>query len=183
MFLPIPFFKGSNGNSTNGGIKEDEIINLTHYGDDSDDSVKSIPLASSPKADKSSASKRSRSRFEIVLFIVNLNQLTFVSTPQKTFLVVNTFESLAKLKSQAVENEKVKVASEQEKVSKEVAIKKSKLHANTQKGSTRPTILKAVKSFCFYFYRLRKFYNKKLKNIFNEEPRLGSMIFQEKNNS
>lgn len=167
LFLTIPFLKGSNGNSTNGGSKEDEIINLTHYGDDSsDDSVKSIPLAAPPKADKSSASKRSRSRFEIVLFVVHLNQVSFDSIPQKTFLVVNTFESLAKLKSQAFENEKVKVASKQEKVSKEVAIKKSKLHANTQTGSTRPTILKVVKSFCFYFYRLRKFHNKKVEKHF-----------------
>lgn len=67
-FVTISILKGSNGNSTNGEIKEDEIINLTHYGDDSDDSVKSIPLASLPKAEKPSASKRSRSRFVTALF-------------------------------------------------------------------------------------------------------------------
>lgn len=51
------------GNSLANGVeeadKEDEIINLTHYGDDSDDSVKSIPMTTSPAH---VVSRRSRSR-------------------------------------------------------------------------------------------------------------------------
>lgn len=58
MFINQIKDSNGNGNSTNGAVKEDEIINLTHYGDDSDESVKSIPM--SPVA----TSSRQRSRFE-----------------------------------------------------------------------------------------------------------------------
>ena len=57
---------GSNGNSSNGGgNKEDEIINLTHYGEDSDDSVRSIPVSASPE-EKPTSSRQSRSRFVLI---------------------------------------------------------------------------------------------------------------------
>lgn len=59
--------EGSNGSSNNGENKEDEIINLTlaQYGDDSDDSVKSIPVTASSAPEKQSTSRRSRSRFDL----------------------------------------------------------------------------------------------------------------------
>lgn len=53
----------SNGNASNGGgNNEDEVINLTHYGEDSDDSVRSITVATSSAAEKQGVSSRSRSR-------------------------------------------------------------------------------------------------------------------------
>lgn len=55
-----PFHSGSNGNP-NGDVKADEIINLTHA-DDSDDSVRSIPVTTTPPPQKLHASARSRSR-------------------------------------------------------------------------------------------------------------------------
>ncbi|CRL03856.1 CLUMA_CG016986, isoform A [Clunio marinus] len=56
--------KGSNGSSSNGATKDDnDVINLTHCGDDSDDSVKSIPVNTVPSSLKhSSRSPRSRKR-------------------------------------------------------------------------------------------------------------------------
>lgn len=57
MFINQIKDSNGNGNSAKAGDKEDEIINLTHYGDDSDESVKSIPM--SPVASAS----RQRSRF------------------------------------------------------------------------------------------------------------------------
>jgi Surp module len=54
--------KGSNGNSTNGGGKEDEIHSV---GDSDDDSVKSIPVASSSS---SAPPKETRSRSRFVIF-------------------------------------------------------------------------------------------------------------------
>lgn len=78
MFLIFISHKGSNGNS-NGVAKEDEIINLTEYGGDSDDSVKSIPIKSmTPVKDKASSSRRSRSRFVCsALYRPNLIYLAF----------------------------------------------------------------------------------------------------------
>lgn len=64
-FILITLLKGSNGSSNNGENKEDEIINLTQYGDDSDDSVKSIPVTASSAPEKQSSSRRSRSRFDL----------------------------------------------------------------------------------------------------------------------
>lgn len=57
MFINQIKDSNGNGSSANGADKEDEIINLTHYGEDSDESVKSIPM--SPVAHSS----RHRSRF------------------------------------------------------------------------------------------------------------------------
>lgn len=66
-FILIILLEGSNGSSNNGvgENKEDEIINLTQYGDDSDDSVKSIPVTASSAPEKQSTSRRSRSRFDL----------------------------------------------------------------------------------------------------------------------
>lgn len=58
MFINQIKDSNGNGNSSNGADKKDEIINLTHYGDDSDESVKSIPMSSVV-----SASREPRSRF------------------------------------------------------------------------------------------------------------------------
>lgn len=58
MFINQIKDSNGNGNSTEGAGKEDEIINLTHYESDSDESVKSIRV--SPVAN---VSRRQRSRF------------------------------------------------------------------------------------------------------------------------
>lgn len=58
-------FAGSNGTSSkNGsGTVEDEVINLTHCADDSDDSVKSIPISTATPS--AAVKSRSRSRFVV----------------------------------------------------------------------------------------------------------------------